>query len=576
MGRWATCIALCGLLVAHAALLAWSSCHQAVTYDEAAHLAAGCAYWSRGEMGLYSHSPPLLRYWGALPVVLMRPNLPDTQEFADRDIFIRHFDFGRAFAQANRARFPGMVVAGRLGMIPLLCAGLLIVFVWARSLWGPAAGIGAATLWAFEPNILAHGSLIGTDAGTAVFCLLAAWCWWRFFQRPTRRRGITADLALAGATLCKFSALLLWPAIYVLRIAAEARAGRRFSKPLSRGILGAILITYLAICVAYQFRHFGVRTGTPDFYSRTMLAVRRALPRSTWLPVPEDLVTGFDVQMYESDVPGVSLLFGQRYAGSRAVPRAIAMWEYWPVAFACKLPPELLLLIVAGTVVGLGWCVRHRRWPPLRHWAWLLPGAALASLALQTQLEIGIRYVLPAFGFLFVALGGLLGLMFARRGWRWVAVALLLGMALETLWQAPRFLTYASPLVGGPRTSWQKVLVDFDWGQGIGELADWQHRTSSGRIGIAILTSTDPGIYGLDALPIDRLTDERFVAVSTYFLDGLLKRIPRPGGQMPRYLQAVYAWRQLWPVKPVFIADDCIYIYRRADYDAAVKTEQQH
>src|SRR4051812_7436319 len=40
------------------------------SFDEAVHLAAGCAYWKTGHFEVNAEDPPLLKLWWALPFVL--------------------------------------------------------------------------------------------------------------------------------------------------------------------------------------------------------------------------------------------------------------------------------------------------------------------------------------------------------------------------------------------------------------------------------------------------------------------------------------------------------------------------
>jgi hypothetical protein len=561
MSRRASFLIVSLLVLVHAGLLTWSAVHQSVNFDEAAHLAAGVAYWHDGEMGIYSHSPPLLRYWGALPAVMVGVNVPNPAAYADQSAFTRHWDFSRAFAQLNRDRYARLVVLGRLGMIPLSCVGLLIVYVWGRKLWGDVAAIGPAAIWAVEPNVLAQGSIVGTDGGVAVLCLLAGWRWWRMLDRPTWPRSFAAAFALAAATISKFNALLLWPALIVIRFAAAFRGGRTYARSIGASVAIAILVTLLVIAGAYQFRAFGVTLGTFQGYSFLMQRLEKSLPKKLWLPVPRDFLLGFDAQKAESDAGGESYLLGEQYFHS-------TRWLYYPAALVCKVPPELLLLIAIATGLGIWWCVKNRAWPALKHIAWLLPAVTMLCLAGNSYLNVGIRYLLPALPFMLVGLGGL----FAQKRWRWMAIVLVAMMTGETIWQAPRFMTYASPLLGGPRHAWKIVAADFDWGQGVAELARWQAQTESGRIGAAVLCSVDPSIYGLDYVPADHLSDERFVAVSTHYLSGLAFRMPLDGGGMMDHRLKVLQWRQLWASKPIFIADDCIYIFTRAEFDAAASS----
>ena len=56
----------------------------------------------------------------------------------------------------------------------LLIGALLIVLIgwWAFRLWGEKAAMLAMALACFEPNFVAHSTLVTTDIGTALFIVL--------------------------------------------------------------------------------------------------------------------------------------------------------------------------------------------------------------------------------------------------------------------------------------------------------------------------------------------------------------------------------------------------------------------
>ena len=58
--------------------------------------------------------------------------------------------------------------------------GGLVTAIWARELFGDGAGCLAAVLWAFEPNLIAHGSLVTTDMGAAAFFVFTLFAVWKF------------------------------------------------------------------------------------------------------------------------------------------------------------------------------------------------------------------------------------------------------------------------------------------------------------------------------------------------------------------------------------------------------------
>src|SRR6185295_18851078 len=87
--------------------------------------------------------------------------------------------------------------------------GGLIVFLWARDMFGTASGLFALGLYAFSPNLLAHGMLVTTDVPLAVFMTLALYLFWRQTFRPSLANSIAAGAATGAAMACKFSGAIL-------------------------------------------------------------------------------------------------------------------------------------------------------------------------------------------------------------------------------------------------------------------------------------------------------------------------------------------------------------------------------
>ncbi len=87
-------------------------------------------------------------------------------------------------------------------------------------------------------------------------------------------------------------------------------------------------------------------------------------------------------------------------------------WYYFPVAFALKTTIPFLLLSIGS----LGWAlyrVLYRREKQLLFL--VIPFAAYTAFIMMSPINIGIRYYLPAFGFLFILGGALLDSLWPRK-----------------------------------------------------------------------------------------------------------------------------------------------------------------
>src|SRR5690242_19729784 len=106
------------IIVIHGAMVGSSASTNSVTYDEFAHLPAGCAYWKYHDFAIYNLSPPLLRLWAAWPVMLAGADVPPTQSLHDESPTSRHWTYGERFGEANASRYQRLFLLGRCTMIP--------------------------------------------------------------------------------------------------------------------------------------------------------------------------------------------------------------------------------------------------------------------------------------------------------------------------------------------------------------------------------------------------------------------------------------------------------------------------
>jgi hypothetical protein len=205
------------------------------TADEAHNMFAGYLYVTSGDFTAGSAHPPLAKDVSALPLLAFHPRIPPMPR---GEPFTINLQDGRIFLYSNRAQ--QMLLASRAAMtvFPLLLA--LLVFAATREMFGIAPALIALTLTAFEPNLLAHGSLATNDVALATCLFGALYAFWRFVRNPMLWRLATAGLA-GGLTLAtKHSALLLFPILCLLALVEwlTERRARHESTPASAEAVG--------------------------------------------------------------------------------------------------------------------------------------------------------------------------------------------------------------------------------------------------------------------------------------------------------------------------------------------------
>jgi 4-amino-4-deoxy-L-arabinose transferase-like glycosyltransferase len=464
--------ALAGLFVIFAAELYLSARLESETFDEPAHLYAGYGYWLHSDFGINPEHPPLVKLVAALPLLRDKPHYPDPV-----NIFFR---FQSAMGGMTMMSAPGaqtILAHARFAVsIFAFALGLLVVLA-AREMFGDAAALVALTLFVFDPLILAHGPLIGTDMG-ATFCIFAAvYAFYRFFKRPSYLRLGVCCLAAGLALAAKHSAILLFPILAMLIVGELlfVRGHESTSKPaippLSRwlkgaGVFATILVAAIAILWAfYGFRYAARPAGeqiippTDAYIQELHYPVERAVIgfAARHRLLPESYLFGFaDVTMLSREGRPMFLL-GKRYAEGK--------WFYFPAAFLIKSTIGFLLLLALLPFA------RALRQIPFRREAvfLILPPLIFFGAALTSKLNIGIRHILPAMPFLILlAAAGAVALARQSRAWAWAVGVLVALHVASSLHAYPNYLPYSNEAFGGPSRTY-RLLEDSNvgWGGGL-------------------------------------------------------------------------------------------------------------
>ena len=548
---WASALVLAAGTALYATLAVTSMRLKSATFDEAAHLPAGYTYLKLRDHRLNPEHPPLVKVLAASPLLFMDVRLrPDDEAWRLR----RQWEFGRRFLyrwnDADRLLFWGRVPVVGLGV--LLGAA---VFFRARRDWGLPAAALALFLCALSPDVLAHGQIVTTDIGAALFMFLSVVAFERVVERATWRRLLLAGLAAGAAVATKFSMLVLGPVLVLLAVVAvlapepmrrawtreaerdvEGRARRAVHAALL--LLGIAVVALVVVWASYGFApalspNAAVEadvdwervSGRGGIVEATMGAARRAHL------LPEAYVYGF-LRFFRHSEARPTFLLG------RLSDRGF--WYYFPVTFALKTPLALVALLI------LSWATRGHHPASLRTelFVWL-PAIFYFVLACALGLNIGHRHLLPVYPFLFVIAGRCATLAAVRfpgilssaavlvlAGWYGASVARV----------HPHYLAYFNELAGGPAGGY-RYLVDsnLDWGQDLKGLKAWLDANRVPHIKLSYFGTADPGYHQIpcELLPGQMLPPPRevvrqvqpgeVVAVSVTNLQGVyLKPEDRP------------------------------------------------
>jgi hypothetical protein len=230
--------AVVAMLTIHTALLMYSAYVHSPTLNEPGHLVAGLSIWKFGRFDVYNVNPPLVKMVAALPVMAAGYE-EDWSGFYTGSGARPEFAMGEDFVAANGERSFFLFMIARWACIPFSWVGAIVCYLWARDLFGRPSGVVACSIWCFEPNILAHASLITPDAHATALGLAACYTFWRWLKKPTWSQAALTGVVLGLAELAKTTLILfypLWPVMWVVYRLLERRSvaiSLREMKPLA-------------------------------------------------------------------------------------------------------------------------------------------------------------------------------------------------------------------------------------------------------------------------------------------------------------------------------------------------------
>jgi hypothetical protein len=362
----------------------------------------------------------------------------------------------------------------------------------------------------------------------------------RFIARPSTKRAAIAGAALALAICCKFSCLLLLPALILIAIArivlspGRAVMFRRLFQPRRAVLL--IAVGFLVTWAVYGFAVNPMR-------QQAML-----VHEPVWTRIPEVI--------REQPIPMPSFWLGQLFLASRAGSSgqttylngqiSFTGWTaYFPEALAVKEPVGFLLALLAAVII---FSVVKRRRHVLLSAALLIPILLFFAASMHSRYQLGIRHLLPILPLMYLFAVS----QFVRIQRTGLLLPLMLLAWMETAWIHPDYLAFFNFACGGP-TRGDRYLLDsnLDWGQDMARLATWLKSADAGgkpySIRCSYVTARELHELGLDPasltapphglFAISKNVEHRFESVERDEI--------APGGI---HLGEDYSWLSRYPV----------------------------
>lgn len=522
---------LAAIVVVYAAAAIFAMRKSSTTFDEIVMIAGGARGYQTGDWLLAPEHPPVTQYvYGLLPY-LAGAQYPDESRIADARR--RHMGYRYEYAQGffwNVGNDPErLAFLGRLPAVLFAIALIVAAFAFTRTYYGSAAGLGAATLVAFLPDMLAHGGIAYNDIAVACAFFAAMWRLDVAIRKPVLSNALLAGATTGLALGIKNSAVGL-ALLAVLLLAAEAFNSWRAAEWRKR-VAVAAAITVLAMYVTLVIIYRGDATLTEYRYALSFVFRQVADTRAPAYLLGRISTEGF--------------------------------WYYFPVSFLLKTSAawQLLFLLATFFYITRLRSVQQLLASPLR--APALGALVFAFMLARSQLHIGFRYALPILPLLAVLVAPAVVQIWSRN-WHRLRPVVAIAMAwliIHPLTYFPNFLAYVNEY-GPGRDRGYEVFADssLDWGQGLLQLRDYMREHDIGRVYLSYFGSALPAGYGIDYEPLPsffalpRIAAEprpqpQYAAISATHLTGV-------------YFGAADPYRRFREMQPDHVIGHTIFLYR--------------
>ncbi len=453
------------------------------------------------------------------------------------------------------------------------------IYRWARELFGTKAGLFALVLFVFNANIIAHSRFVTTDLGISLALFLAMYSLYRYLQKPTKINLLIAGLGFGLTLITKFSAAILGPAFVIVFILMLIKKGRKdentffsrindkkLSKRFLSGFVSFVAIGLIGIAAMWIF-YIPHTINMSETVQKGLIT--ESLPgnagiskqaKNILMPLSEHAITKPLGQWLLGFFMVTSHVEGGHDAFLLGKVSNQGWWYYYPVTFALKtaIPIFIFLLLIIVFWKKL----------PKKDWfteiyIWIIP-VVLMIMGMQGKINLGIRYMLPLYAFIFLFISRLACLV-DFKALRKKITLLPMIIILLTIWYIteaimiyPHYLAYYNEFIGGYKNGY-KYLTDSntDWGQDIKRLNEWTEKNNINKIKVDVFPGAFPAKYYLGDKAIEWHVQNGkptgyFAVSATFYQNSKLKKEANGGMD--------YSW--LDNIKPIENIGGSILIYK--------------
>jgi hypothetical protein len=335
---------------------------------------------------------------------------------------------------------------------------IILVFQWAKELYGNRAGLFAAFLMSFCPNNLANAALVTTDSYSVLFLLLTMYLLWKYARKGGTRLFIALSIVVGLSQLVKqslFHLYILVPACLLVYYSTTSTP-LKWKTCITR-IIQFILVNIVIINIAYFLNGSFVSLSKYNFMSELFSGLQRSLPGWLPLPFPKPFVEGLDMAKYYDQVGG-----GIAHVSSFGKPTILGeartgggFWYYYFVSIFYKTPiPFLLLFIWTCILMFRNWSLKKF----VSNQFFLLAPVVyfLITMSFFYKTQCGIRHIIFIYPFMFIFAAGIIPYI-SKTYEKILLGALCLYLVISVLFYWRNYYPYTNEFIYDKKNAYLKV-----------------------------------------------------------------------------------------------------------------------
>ena len=532
---------LLAIFIVSFGLMFFSAKKDSMTTDEGVHLFAGFTYLAEKDFRIDSEHPPLLKELGVLPLLFfedLKVDLGSRWEKAGNfycDFWQEARILGDRFVFENPST---ILLAGRMVFIILTLILGLFGYFWANKIYGNKAGIFAAFLILFFPNILAHGRLINTDLGLTLFLFITVYFWGKFLKSPNVPKGLLSGLFLGLVLSSKYTGVILLPILIVLAISKLVLQKNlvNLSKYLV-GLISVLIISFFVIWGSYFFNVSPPPKINDPLSTEIMKTTSYNVPTTydfafskiRGIIIPKDFYKGFILVVRHALGGQSSYLLGQTSNQG--------WWYYFPVGILFKTPIPVFIFFLLAII----YFKKTKSKDIFDEYLLIIPPVIFLAFSMYSKADLGVRHILPIFPFLLVFASKSINLINFKKINVWAIFFgfLIVWYLASAITSFPNYIAYFNEFAGGPKGGY-KIMTDsnLDWGQDVFRIKDYIQKNNLQNV--YLVYGWDGDMYleknGIDFKPLS--SGERNIKGNVIISASL-------------YVDENYSWLKKYPSKQI-------------------------